>query len=497
MILSFRMIHDPSVSHMLHALGDQADGGAPGYYLMAKVWSALFSGSAMSLRMFSTVGFCVGLTFLWLTMRQAFKFFPTAVAFAVIVGDNPIIAFETLDVRYYGLLFALVSLATYLGVLFCRFDRPSRGLLAANVLVNAALVLCHPLGGFYGATIMSAVALSDLLSKPLRIRPWVIASYLAGWLAIFLWFKQYVRNANGNSPHGWAATPGFGSLLLELNLEIELYPLLLFFALLCLIFVLTDRFYSAPAPNPQVRPGNPPHGYLVVGLSLICVLPLFWMLAIVLPTNSTFVARYLVGTLIGWGMVLAFVVTCMLDRITFRSSLILTILVPGFALFALKPLWKEPVARLCGSPRQDPRKALAGIYDRDFGHLDLPIVCPWSLDFLPRHHYAPDAARYYFLLDWQAALAPEAARGAIVEFKILSGIKRNYSDMANVMDATEFLNQHPVFLLQDVSENSDLSHWISLYLKPGAYKITHLEPDRPLSYDQDGEWPLLLVEKQP
>src|SRR5437764_1175460 len=56
-LLSFNLIHDPSVSHMLAALGDQADGAPPLYYLSAKVWAALFSENPASLRMFSTAGF--------------------------------------------------------------------------------------------------------------------------------------------------------------------------------------------------------------------------------------------------------------------------------------------------------------------------------------------------------------------------------------------------------------------------------------------------------
>src|SRR5687768_14912517 len=41
-VLAFNLITDPSLLHMLFALGDQADGGAPLYYLLARLWTQVF-----------------------------------------------------------------------------------------------------------------------------------------------------------------------------------------------------------------------------------------------------------------------------------------------------------------------------------------------------------------------------------------------------------------------------------------------------------------------
>src|ERR1700722_19567601 len=77
---SFNLIHDASTAHMISALGDQADGAPPLYYLAARAWVAVFSENPLMLRPFSTIGFCVGFSLLWATMRQAFAFLPTFLA---------------------------------------------------------------------------------------------------------------------------------------------------------------------------------------------------------------------------------------------------------------------------------------------------------------------------------------------------------------------------------------------------------------------------------
>ena len=124
----------------------------------------------------------------------------------------------------------------------------------------------------------------------------------------------------------------------------------------------------------------------------------------------------------------------------------------------------------------------------------MPIVCLRSHDFLPREHYSAQADRYYFLLDWPVATAPENSRHATVEYKILDAIRRNYPGLYHdhIVDAQEFLRTHPVFLIHEVPHTS----WVALRLKPDEYNHHPPEPNRTLDYTRDGVWPMLLVEKK-
>jgi len=495
-ILSFNLIHDPSTSHMLMALGDQADGVPPVYYLVARAWAAVFSENPMMLRMLSAVGFCAGFGLLWLTLRQAFAFFPTLLAVAIVTVSDPTITFESLNIRFYGLLFALICLAVYLGFRLCRADCAGWGLLAANALTQAALVLCHPLGGFYGAAIMGGVVLSQFLASPARFRPAILGSYCAGWLAILLWLRQFLRQADLNNPSSWIPVPKIHDLSSTLQQEGDFYPLFLIYPVL-LLFSSLAGWERLVLPEEARRTQSDFSGVLrsqlLIALCLIGITPLFWLISRLLPNNSIFIPRYMIGTVVGWTFVCAFLVASICDRIVYGRKWVLCAAGMLVVAIALKPVYGPLLSTLRGRPPLDENVALAGKSDISFGHLSLPIVCPVVSDFAVRRRYAADPGRYFFLLNWQASVAPEAFPGMTVAYKLLSAQKRYSYESNNVMDASEFLGKYDAFLVLDIPHFD----WCSLFLKPGQYKITRLEQNHPLLHHNNGEWPLLLVEKRP
>ncbi len=490
-LLSFRLINDHSVGHMLHALGDQADGAPPAYYLIARAWQVPFPGSPMWLRMFSTVGFCTGITLLWASMRQVFRFVPTALAVALILGHNKSLAFEALNIRFYGLLFALVCLVAALGFRFCRPERAGSGLLAANALANACLVLCHPLGGFYGAAIAVGVAWSGFASRPRRLRTAVLASYGLGWLAILAWIRQFFRQADINNPHGWIPMPTAASLLVELRSESDVYIALSLAAILFLAALVPAR--QREEARAEHAPGPAPWRlYLPISVCLVGVTPFFWAVSRLNPSNSIFFHRYLLGTLVGWTIVLAVLLTFVLGRLQDRLAPALCVVITVACVAASRGFWNVPHKMLIGGPSKDERRFLNGDSDRWFGHPELPVVCSSSHDFLPRSHYSADSARYYYLLDWRGATDPRARPGDVGDFKLLSAIRRNAPDMDNIVPAAEFLSRNPSFLVLEIPG----SQWITIHLDPHAYTLTRLEPDRPMGDGLEGEWHLVLVEKR-
>ena len=407
----------------------------------------------------------------------------------MVFGTSHVIRFENSNVRFYGLLLALIALAVLLAVELGKLEEPGWPLLAANGLAQAALVLCHPLGGFYGAALFAAVGAGDwLLLRRWRWR--VMLSYPLGWLALGLWARQLLRQADLNRPHSWVPVPTFHDLPGVLYGGSDFYPLFLLFAALAL-WRLSALLRRTPPPDDLVRtPPEPAFSSAQCRLFLVAgafvALPLaFWVLAQMVPSNPLFWGRYVIGVSLGWAVILAQLLTFVLRPFGPRLGWGTQGILAGFVLLQFGPLLTEP---------GEDHGGLAGASDAAFGHLDLPIVCLRSHDFLPREHDSPQADRYYFLLDWPVASAPGNSRHATVEYKILDALRRNYGGLFHdhIVQADEFLRTHPVFLVHEVPRTS----WVALRLKPEEYKITLLQPDHPPDYTRDGVWPMLLVEKR-
>ena len=489
-LYSYNLIQDPSLSHMLAASGDQCDGSPPLYYFFIRPWAALFSTHALHLRLFSSAAFCAAFALLWHTLRRAFGFWPSAVSLALVVGTSHVIRFENSNVRFYGLFFALISLAVLLAVKLGERGRPSPTLLAANVLTQGALVLCHPLGGVYGAAIVVAVFAGDLLF--LRRARWRVAlSYPVGWLALLLWFPQILRQADINRPQSWVPVPTFDAIKGVIYGGSDFFALyVLFAALVAWHFIAAPRRTEMPAATSEVPLAQPAvqvdaGRQLLIATALISVPLVLWVFSRVVPSNSLFLARYAIGVSIGWAIMLAQLSTFLFRPLGVPSNVWTKVTLVVFIAFQLAPLITVPGPDNGG---------LIGESDFAFGHPELPIVCQRSHDFLTRVHYSPQADRYRFLLDWEEVSSPEDTRRATVEYKILDAVRRHYSGLYHhhIVDAQEFLRTHPAFLMHDIPGNP----WVARRLRPEEYTITRLQPDRALSYARDGVWPMLLVERK-
>lgn len=488
-LYSYNLIHDPSLRHMLIASGDQCDGAPPLYYFFVRPWSVLFSTHALSLRLFSSVAFCAAFAMIWHTLRRAFDFWPSAVSLALVIGTSHVIRLENSNVRFYGLLFALISLAVLLAVKLGERERPGLILLGINLLAQGALVFCHPLGGIYSAAILAAVFAGDLLF--LRRVRWLVAlSYPVGWLALLLWFPQILRQADINRPQSWVPVPTFDDIKGVLYGGSDFFPLFVLFAVLVAGHLVARRRAEASIATPEVPPANlsvqaDAGRQLLIATALVCVPLVLWIFSRVVPSNSLFLGRYAIGVSIGWAMMLAQLSTFFFRPLGAPSSAWTKAVLVVFIAFQLGPLITAP------GPDTG---ALTGESDPAFGHAELPIVCQRSHDFLTRVHYSPQADRYYYLLDWEVVAAPEDTRRATVEFKILDAIRRHYSDLYHhhIVDAREFLRTHPAFLIHETPGST----WVGRRLKPDEYTVTRLEPNRALDYARDGVWPMLLVERK-
>ena len=483
---SLNLIHDPSVSHMLKALSDQADANPPVYYLVARIWAAIFSESALSLRMFSTGCFCVGFKLLWTALRPRFGWQATLLAFAVVLLPNNELANQMVNVRCYGLLFALVALTVWLGMKLSEAERPSWKLLIGNALAQAMLILTHPLAGFSSAAILFGIMLSDFFARPRRWRPWIAASFMIGWLALLLWWKQFLRQANVNAPSSWVLVPSWKDLLGEIYDETNL--LYIAFVLVLVVFWFVQRRQPRPTGSTTTPPKLLVPG--MIGIGLIGLAPLFYLISNLWPTNSIFLPRYLIPTTIGWMILLAVLTVSMIRETSFGNHRLLSWAAGIMTVIGVGVSISQAVEQRSNNPDGlYYRLYQTGVSDPWYGHPELPIVSPWANLVAPRWHYSEERSRYYYLLDWDAAISPMSPPGENVAYKIMTAF-RKYGYETNIMEAADFFRAHPVFLLQDIPR---YQNWCTVYLRNYTFQITPLQPNRPLG-DHQGEWPLVLVE---
>jgi hypothetical protein len=97
-----------------------------------------------------------------------------------------------------------------------------------------------------------------------------------------------------------------------------------------------------------------------------------------------------------------------------------------------------------------PKETIPGLNDNKYGYKDLPIVVQFSHNFLKRLHYSPERNRYFFILDWQAAVDNSSGLFTTQEYKHMEALKRNYPELfKHVIKSEDFLNRYTRFLVLD------------------------------------------------
>jgi hypothetical protein len=454
-LLSFNLITDSSLPHMLSALGDQADGGAPLYYILARLWAQMFGATELSLRLFPAMCFGIGATLLSLLLRRHFPTWITVLAISCTLGSSAIVRFEASNVRFYGLVFALFSAALLMAHLLLESERPRRLLLWGNFAINAMLVLTHPFGVCYSGLLMVGVIAADRWSYR-RLRLNIAVTYIASWSALLLWLKQFIHQADLNNPFTWVPRPGLYELPTSLDAEADYSSV----ALLAVIFILLQKY----APVGKRTLGRHTVGITVVSIVTLAIIPIFWAFSRVFPDRSIFLGRYFTGCVAAWAIILA----SLLGSLMYVSS---RVKVFSFGISALM------LAPLVGIYKYDlPDRRDATVPDVDIvDEAKLPILILNAQWFLVRHRYGPERERYFYPLDWQAMLKDKTSKKPLFDaptnFKLLSGLKRNFPDYENVVPIEEFLAREPRFLVYGLN-----SKWRALRLPNSEYEVRLAEP---------------------
>jgi len=242
--------------------------------------------------------------------------------------------------------------------------------------------------------------------------------------------------------------------------------ILLLLPLVVLAFLLEQarggRSATVPAPSDS-RPEDPAaasarQALLIGGAALACVAFVVFAISRIKPPG--FMPRYLLPTLLGWGIFFTYVATWFeFDaRLAIRAA---AIPAPGWqriarasavvylvGLMAIPPAvaWLKP-------PRSATQKAISTCPD-------LPVVVLATSKFMELQQYLPDRDRYFSVLDWEAALDPGAGLNITVDYKIMKNLKQHVPEF-NIVQSEDFLRTHRRFLVDEAPGN----RWVDVRLR--------------------------------
>jgi hypothetical protein len=494
-LYSYYLLSDCSFRHMMVAVSDKFTQTPPLYFVFGWLWASAFGATELSLRLFSSFGISIACLVVWVTLRRNYQFWPAAIGTLGIFCVSDLILVQNAEARMYGLFLAFCSLGILQADIISRREDCGRNALVLNMFIHVAIVQTHLFGIIYSGVILCAFIIRDRLLTVFR--PKVYLSVLLGWLSLIPYVPMFFNQADAGNPRAWIPMPGLKSLISSLIPSVSpFFSLVIVFVLIASIiqFVpMAAESRHAWLSEQRLSKSAVEASLLVLACLCIAVPAGVWIIS--RTVKPLFVDRYMIPGALGWCILLAYLCSRIVlppedERV--RTSVRMGSRALLLALTAI--LLVHPIT----SAWTMPKKEFPGVSDGKYGYSDLPIVTSSSLDFMKRFHYSPERQRYFFLLDWEAALDTKSRRASTGEYKTKDALKREYHEVfdANIVQVWDFLRTHDRFLVLDAdyqrectSEDFRCATWLDIRIKKSPdYKISAL--------GQVDDKQLFLVEKK-
>jgi hypothetical protein len=463
-LLSYYLLSDKSFFHMLSAFHDKINAAPPLYFLLGWVWARIFSASELSLRLFSCLGMSVALWLLWATLRRSYGFWPTSIGVLSVFCTSGIVLWQNAEARMYGLFIAFCTLGLLLYDTACREESGfSWGLLVSTACTHAAIVNTHLFGLIYSGALLLSLILRDRYFKTFRLQLYL--SVAIGWLSLIPYVPPFLKQSDAGSPRTWLPQPVLSDLVQFMTLSspslvsgnslqtlVNLFPLVLLVLASGLQFLVcqTEGNHANESGRVYHQPPDSEVSLLIPAYAFLAVPILIWIFS--QGGTPIFCDRYMLPTGLSWSILLTYAASrLVLQREpAFKgekasSRRVWTAAMKSFVPLALiLVLLAQPVLWATGYRRE----FAPGLHDDKIGYDDLPIVVQDSHVFLRRLHYSPARNRYFFILDWEAAVNETSGLFGPQQFKNLEAIARNYPDLEkHIVSGEEFLRMHDRFLV--------------------------------------------------
>ncbi len=514
-LFSYYFISDSSFSHMLTAFHDKINNTPILYFFLSWFWDKIFGSSELSYRLFSSITFCIALVSVWITLRRHYNFWPTTIGTLGVFCTSYVILYQNSEARMYGLFLAVSALAFCLYDKFYNNEKPSYKSLVLNAGIHVAIIHSHLFGPFYSGGILLSLILSDRYLK--LWRPKIYLSIILSWLTFILYIPSFLIQADAGNPRTWLPLPNLSDLLSFYNLSVFVSPIIFgFLIFICALhFIFKQRFTDESKLLRQENVSPNRSVPIILFACIFFMLPAFvWVYSCAI--KPIFWYRYMIPSALGVIILLTEVssrlITMPIIGDTFKKNNLIKIIrflmVPGgLIILTLYFLWL-PVS-VAQNFRSGPKSSWA--FEEFKEYPDLPIVMQSSDQFLIRNFYSPLRNKYFFILDWEAAVNKSSGLWGPQQFKHFTALRKVYPDRFknNILTTGEFLARYDRFLVTSYCADTmkcpekprglqtarqwfgsiDCPQWVAMRLLNNAsYKITHLDPINYVSYS--------LVEKK-
>jgi len=443
-LYSYYLLSDPSFRHMWGAFNDAINNSPPLYFAVGRVWAALFGSDETSLRLFSSLAMSFALLILWRVLREPFGNWASILGLGL-AFTAPLIVYQNANARSYGLFLACTALCV---AAIARNDRQavSNSSLFMNAAAFMLLVQSHLFGPIYAAALIAAQIIADIRRG--RLRPSLYFAMTTGVATFALYLPVFFNQAENGDPRMWIPPtflqdlPRFCAAVVPVGLR--LLGIGDFGSTLWIILVIAGTLITVwwPSREEPVEIRRHQQHLSTVAWALLLVPLVVWLGSWAI--KPIFFDRYVIPSVLGLAILYSAIGSRFLKpmlssanrpvRLGTRAAAGTVAALIGWTPFVL-------AQRL-------PIEPTPGSEDNQYGYDALPIVVPFSHDYLRRRQYSPNSTRYYFLLDWTTAVDPASGDFAPQADKELSALKRQYPNrFTTVLEQSEFLSSHSRFLV--------------------------------------------------
>jgi hypothetical protein len=444
-IETYLVVGDHSFRHMMLAYGDKFTNVPPLYFVLGWLWARAFGVTELSLRLFTALGMSVACVVTWITLRRNYRFWPTLIGTLGVFCVADLVLTQNADARMYGLFLGLCSVGVLEFDIINRRRYCSTVTLLVNALIHAAIVQTHLFGMLYSAAILCAFIIRDRLFN--LFRPRVYLSVLVGWLSLIPYIPTFLNQADGGNPRTWIPVPDLDKLILVLVPSASRVLSLVIVAALIIsgIQFVSRRIIYGNGELAQEQARSATEVSLRILAFLFLAVPLcVWIVSRTI--KPLFVPKYMIPVVLAWAILLAYLASNIIER---GKSLLPAAL--GRKLTSVA-LWTITIILLIHPityARSLLNESFPGMNDAAYGYQNLPIVTSHSHDFVKRFHYSPERKRYFFVLDWDAALDVRSGLFGPQEYKTMDALKRDYPEIFgdHIVQLSDFLAKQDRFLV--------------------------------------------------
>jgi len=472
-LYSYYFLADQSFNHMLVAFNDKINNTPILYFLLGWIWARFFGAGELSLRLFSCLGFCTACIVTWITLRRTYNFLPSTLGILTVFCTSSIILNQNAEARMYGLFLAVCSLGLLQFDTLNRSENESRWDLLCNTCIHAAIVNTHLFGIFYSAAIFFTQLVWNAYRKIFKTR--VYLSIVLGCLSVVFYIPAFLIQIDAGKPRTWIPIPNLNDLtrLMDLSsssfFQVRVLSWLMLIA--SILFLFNYRHKNSQLEHysfqiHQTERKNLETPLLLFALSFLLVPIFVWIGSRTI--KPIFIERYLVPSCLSWIILVTFASVRLISEpqikmnsTTFRKGNIISILASLGSFILCTILITYLLFQPIKFARDYSKQEFPGINTHEYGYKDLPIVVQFGGRFIQTFHYSPERYRYFFILDWEAAVDKNSGLFPPQEYKHLDALKRVYPERFknNIIQNDDFLQKYHRFLVlvqQDYEEKCPL-----------------------------------------